>query len=144
MMNALCQRLGREELCAVSAGLQATSGAPASDGARLAMEERGLTLAQHRAQPVTQRLLRDVSLVVGMSAAHIAAVKRLCPGAAVEMRAFAPPARLGIHYEAAGIARAHGGSVRVWSRPGHGSTFTLRLPLNRADPHYRELEMEGS
>ncbi len=42
------------------------------------------------------------------------------------------------------IARAHGGSVRVWSRPGHGSTFTLRLPLNRADPHYRELEMEGS
>ncbi|TDT30035.1 sensor histidine kinase [Naumannella halotolerans] len=26
------------------------------------------------------------------------------------------------------IAAAHGGQVNVWSRPGHGSTFTIRLP----------------
>lgn len=26
------------------------------------------------------------------------------------------------------VATAHGGEVSAWSRPGHGSTFTLRLP----------------
>ncbi len=26
------------------------------------------------------------------------------------------------------VAEAHGGTVSVWSQPGHGSTFTLRLP----------------
>jgi two-component system sensor histidine kinase SenX3 len=30
------------------------------------------------------------------------------------------------------VAASHGGDVRVWSEPGHGSSFTLRLPLRPA------------
>jgi two-component system, OmpR family, sensor histidine kinase SenX3 len=32
------------------------------------------------------------------------------------------------------IATNHGGSVRVWSAEGVGSTFTLRLPANQVAP----------
>jgi two-component system sensor histidine kinase SenX3 len=35
----------------------------------------------------------------------------------------------------------HGGDVRVWSQPGRGSTFTIRLP--QADPTATPAEQRG-
>lgn len=32
------------------------------------------------------------------------------------------------------VALAHGGTIQVWSKPGDGSTFTLRLPLHSPAP----------
>ena len=47
-----------------------------------------------------------------------------------------PGAGLGLTL-AAHIAKAHGGDLDVWSTPGAGSTFTIRLPLPSGEPSER-------
>ena len=40
------------------------------------------------------------------------------------------------------VAQSHGGDVRVWSRPGSGSTFTIRLPQAPQTTRSRRRERE--
>lgn len=91
LWNELCQGAERAGFRALSAGVNAPSGMGASDGARRAMERRGLTLTAHRSRPVTGELLDRVDLVVGMSERHIQSLKTRFPAAKVPMRAFDPP-----------------------------------------------------
>lgn len=91
LFNDYARRIGRGDIRAVSAGVSAACGCFASDGAMRAMARRGLSLSSHRSRSLTERDLRDVSLVVGMSEAHIAAVRARYPRVEVPMRYFVPP-----------------------------------------------------
>ena len=76
---------------ALSAGVYALSGAPASSGAIRAMERRGLSLAQHKSRAVTSVLLEQVDLVVGMSPGHIRQLKTMYPHCSTPMIFFDDP-----------------------------------------------------
>lgn len=75
---------------AVSAGVFATPGAPASEGALRAMRRRGLSLDGHRSQPVTLELIAKADAIFTMTAAHRDAVLELAPEAAEKTRLLDP------------------------------------------------------
>jgi len=70
MMKQLCQEAGLTDIHILSAGVDAWDGQPASHGAQHAMESRGLSLAEHRSQTVTQQLLDETDLVFCVSPRH--------------------------------------------------------------------------
>ncbi|MBE5795413.1 MAG: low molecular weight protein arginine phosphatase [Clostridiales bacterium] len=70
MMENLCRQHGVSEIRCLSAGVDAWDGQPASSGAQHAMQQRGLSLATHRSQTVTQELLNQTDLVFCVSPRH--------------------------------------------------------------------------
>ena len=82
LFNAECEKRGLPYRAA-SAGAAACEGMPASDGAYTVMKERGLSLASHRSQPLSEQALQGVRLVVCMSASHAWAVRERFPTANV-------------------------------------------------------------
>jgi two-component system sensor histidine kinase SenX3 len=76
----------------------------------IAVTDRGIGIAPHLHQRVFERFFRvdpARSRATGGTGLGLAIVKH--------------------------VAANHGGEVRVWSRPGTGSTFTLRLPAHGVD-----------
>ncbi len=88
LFNALCQKRGLP-YAADSAGIHASEGMPASDGAFFEMKARGLSLARHVAQPYTVMLARQARLVVAMNQSIAQAARERYPQAKVV--AFDPP-----------------------------------------------------
>jgi protein arginine phosphatase len=68
---------GLPEVEATSAGISATDGAPASDGALLVGLERSMDLSQHRAQLLTRQLVESADLVLAMAPHHLQRVEEL-------------------------------------------------------------------
>ncbi len=143
--EVVTEALGRSKLAAESAGIEITTDAPSglivdgdrtllvtalsnlidnavayssagspvsvsrrrSEGfAEIAVTDRGIGIAHEHQQRVFERFFRvdpARSRATGGTGLGLAIVKH--------------------------VAANHGGEVRLWSRPGTGSTFTLRLPL---------------
>lgn len=71
---------------AASAGLMALGGQAASGEAVEALREIGLDGQGHRSQGVTQELVADAALVVGMAQHHVEELRRRFPWAADKIR----------------------------------------------------------
>jgi protein-tyrosine-phosphatase len=68
--NLVRERGEEDEWRVESAGVWAYGGAPATGNARLAMEERGLSLERHRSQQAENELLSQFDLIVVMTREH--------------------------------------------------------------------------
>ncbi len=81
LVQALAARRWGNRAVVLSAGLQATTGQPASEGALAVAAERGADLADHRSQPVNVALLAKADWIIGMTRAHVAMLKARYGGA---------------------------------------------------------------
>lgn len=102
LFNALCREKNLP-FEALSAGLYAQEGAPASEGAHAAMKARGLSLSGHAARPLTRALVQEASLIIAMTPRHAALCKERFGHLSTPVRAFDPP-----------IEDPFGGSLRTY------------------------------
>jgi protein-tyrosine-phosphatase len=75
---------------ALSAGLYAAEGLPASRGALREAEARGLSLRGHLSRQVTRELLDSASVVYAMSDTLAASLRQLFPGCKAKIAAIVP------------------------------------------------------
>ncbi|MFA9407029.1 MAG: low molecular weight protein arginine phosphatase [Anaerolineales bacterium] len=71
LFKALLNERGEEDEWKIaSAGVWAAPGYPATDNARVIIEERGLDISAHLSQPISRDLLGEYHLVLVMENAH--------------------------------------------------------------------------
>jgi len=68
--DLILERGEENEWKIASAGVWAATGVPATDNARVVMEERGLDISAHLSQPTSRDLLGEYHLVLVMENAH--------------------------------------------------------------------------
>ncbi len=65
----------------VSAGISTLPGMMASSSAIEVMKREGIDISAHRAQPVTQEMIKEAGLILGMEPVHIEMVLNIVPEA---------------------------------------------------------------
>lgn len=88
MAEVLARHLSRSlpQLQFSSAGLFANPGAPATEQARKAVEERGLDLSGHRARQLTPDLVSEADVLVGLTGSHVQLMQEQFPEAGRKIR----------------------------------------------------------
>jgi protein-tyrosine phosphatase len=74
------ERRGWAQVEVASAGVAASRGSPASEGARNAAKRHHLDLGVHRSRPLEADLVSEADLILVMSSSHLWAVERLGGG----------------------------------------------------------------
>ncbi len=59
----------------ISAGVAARAGDPVSENSVLALKKVGLDISQHTSRPLTQKMMDEASLVLGMTESHRAMIQ---------------------------------------------------------------------
>jgi protein-tyrosine phosphatase len=102
---------------------------PASDGAQSAMEDHGVDLSEHESQPLSDAMVRDADLILGMTRSHVWTVTTHVPPAAERAFLIGELARLG---ERVG-PRARDEAVRDWAARVAATRTDPRIPGQSSD-----------
>lgn len=78
-LGCTCEELETRGVSVVSAGIAAAAGGPAAPEAVEVMQTKGLDLACHQSQPLTDKLARHADLLLTLTGAHRNAILRRWP-----------------------------------------------------------------
>lgn len=90
LKDKLKQQVDSMTIRVVSAGVSAQPGGPASDGAVLAIKERGLSLDDHQSRSISQGLLERSDLILTMTSNHRQAILSRWPHVSSKIFSLAP------------------------------------------------------
>lgn len=79
LFKKLLGERGREDITCSSAGLAAPEGSPASINAKIAAQELGVDISEHRSRLLTRAIARDADMIVCMTQEHYDVLNSIIP-----------------------------------------------------------------
>ncbi len=79
LFKKLLGECGREDITCSSAGLAAPEGSPASINAKIAAQELGVDISEHRSRLLTRAIARDADMIVCMTREHYDVLNSIIP-----------------------------------------------------------------